>query len=177
MEDADLLCMDEPTNHLDVSGTEGLEQALKEFPGTIVLITHDRRLATQIADRVLWLEKSAIRRFDGGLAQCLQTLAAERSAAQKAQAGARERAAKKAASTAKPTDRSSTTGAGKIRNPLMFQKLEERIMSLEEQVDAVRAAMLEPDNYSSSTKMRELQAEEKKLGARLTEAYEQWEKW
>ena len=67
----DLLCMDEPTNHLDVAGTEGLEQALKEFPGTVVLITHDRQLVEEVADRVLWVEGGAVRTFDQGLEFCI----------------------------------------------------------------------------------------------------------
>ena len=173
----DLLCMDEPTNHLDVSGTEGLEQALKEFPGTIILITHDRRLASQLADRVVWLEGCAIRQFESGLDQCMQHLAAERSAARQAQVEAREKAAKKAAKNTEPTARASAAETGKIRNPLMFKKLEERIITLEEQIEGVRSAMLDPDNYSSSGKMQTLQAEEKQLVAELAEAYEQWEKW
>ncbi|HEB52410.1 MAG TPA: ABC-F family ATP-binding cassette domain-containing protein, partial [bacterium] len=89
----DLLCMDEPTNHLDVAGTEGLEQALKEFPGTIVLITHDRQLVEQVADRVLWVENGRLRTFEQGFEQCQRVLAEERSAARAAEAQAKERAA------------------------------------------------------------------------------------
>jgi ATP-binding cassette subfamily F protein 3 len=66
----DLLCLDEPTNHLDVAGTEGLEQALKEFPGTVVLITHDRQLVDEVADRVAVGRGRRVRTFDQGLAQC-----------------------------------------------------------------------------------------------------------
>jgi pleuromutilin/lincosamide/streptogramin A transport system ATP-binding/permease protein len=39
------------------AGTEGLEQALKEYPGTVVIVSHDRRLVREIADRVLQLQK------------------------------------------------------------------------------------------------------------------------
>ena len=156
---------------------KGLEQALKEFPGTIILITHDRRLASQLADRVVWLEGKSLRQFEGGLEQCMERLAAERSAARQAQVEARDKAAKKAAKTAEATPRSSNAETGKIRNPLMFKKLEERIFSLEEQIEGLRSAMLDPENYSSSTKMQALQAEERQLGAELAEAYAQWEKW
>ena len=86
----DVLCLDEPTNHLDVAGTEGLEQALKEFPGTVVLITHDRQLVEQVADRVLWVEDEAVRTFDQGLEQCQRVLADERSAARAHEAQAKE---------------------------------------------------------------------------------------
>jgi ATP-binding cassette subfamily F protein 3 len=170
----DMLCMDEPTNHLDVSGTEGLEQALKEFPGTIVLITHDRRLARTIADRVLWVEDGAIRSFDGGLDQCLQVLADERSERRQAEAEARQRQAQKEQQQASAT---KAKDSGRIRNPLMFARLEERIMQLEDELTALQAAMLEPENYASNSRMQELSAREQDLKAAIAEAYDEWENW
>jgi len=170
----DLLCMDEPTNHLDVAGTEGLEQALKEFPGTVVLITHDRQLVEEVADRVLWVEGGAVRTFDQGLEQCQRVLAEERSAARAAESAAKERAATKAAEAAGPKLARDT---GKIRNPLMFERLEARIMELEAEVEGVQAAMLQPDNYGSAQKMKDLQNDEARLKQALAEAYDQWENW
>ena len=170
----DLLCMDEPTNHLDVAGTEGLEQALKEFPGTVVLITHDRQLVEEVADRVLWMERGALRTFDQGLEQCQRVLAEERSAARAADAAAKERAAIKVAEANSPKPARET---GKIRNPLMFERLENKIMELEGEVEAVQAAMLEPENYGSAQKMRDLQADEARLKREVAEAYDQWENW
>ncbi|MCA8974704.1 MAG: hypothetical protein KDC98_08275, partial [Planctomycetes bacterium] len=169
----DLLCLDEPTNHLDVAGTEGLEQALKEFPGTVVLITHDRQLVEEVADRVAWVEDGRIRMFDQGLEQCQRVLADERAAARAADSASRERAAK-AAPVEAPKKAIET---GKIRNPILFERLEERIMTLESAIEEVRAAMLEPDNYASATRMKELQATETQKQAELAEAYEQWENW
>ena len=171
----DLLCMDEPTNHLDVAGTEGLEQALKEFPGTVVLITHDRRLVDEVADRVLWLEGGGIRNFERGLEQCLRVLAEERAAARAAETGARERAAKKSQQAAPPPPKAIETG--RVRNPLLFQKLEQRIMALEEQLQTARSAMMLPENYASVSRMRELQQQETDLQQQLAEAYAQWENW
>ena len=169
----DVLCLDEPTNHLDVAGTEGLEQALKEYPGTVVLITHDRQLVEQVADRVAWVEDGAIRTFDQGLAQCQRVLADERAAARAAESAARDRSAKQA----EPVAPKLAMETGKVRNPLLFQRLEERIMALEAAIDDLRAAMLEPDNYASASRMKALQADEVAKKAELAEAYEQWENW
>ncbi|MBZ0151502.1 MAG: ABC-F family ATP-binding cassette domain-containing protein [Planctomycetes bacterium] len=173
----DLLCLDEPTNHLDVAGTEGLEQALKEFPGTVVLITHDRALVEQVADRVAWVENGAIRTFDQGLAQCQRVLADERAAARAAEAAERERLAKKAEAAAPPVEAKKAIETGKVRNPLLFQRLEERIMTLEAAIESTRAAMLAPENYASASKMKDLQAEQARLERELAEAYIQWENW
>ena len=170
----DLLCLDEPTNHLDVAGTEGLEQALKEFPGTVVLITHDRQLVEEVADRVLWVEGGRVRTFDQGLEQCQRTLAEERSAARAAESASKERAAAAAAAAAAPKLARET---GKIRNPLMFARLEDKIMELEGEVAAVQASMLEPENYASAQRMKDLQADEARLKQELADAYEQWENW
>jgi len=171
----DLLCLDEPTNHLDVAGTEGLEQALKEFPGTVVLITHDRQLVEQVADRVAWLEDGTIRTFHQGLAQCQRVLAEERAAARAAEVEARDKAAKK--SDAEAPEAKKAIETGRVRNPLMFQKLEERIIALEAELEATRAAMLAPENYGSVSRIKELQASEARLQAELAAAYGQWENW
>lgn len=169
----DLLCLDEPTNHLDVAGTEGLEQALKEFPGTVVLITHDRQLVEEIADRVLWVEGGTVRTFDQGLEQCQRLLAEERSAARAAESQAKERAASKTVDdTPKPARET-----GKIRNPLLFERLEQKIMDLEGQVETTQAAMLDPNNYASAAKMKDLQSDEVRLKQELGQAYSEWENW
>ncbi len=172
----DLLCLDEPTNHLDVAGTEGLEQALKEFPGTVVLITHDRQLVDEVADRVLWVEGGTVRTFEQGLTQCQKVLADERAAARAAEADARDKAAAKAAS-AQPVEVKKAIETGKVRNPKMFEKLEQRIMTLEAELEALRAAMLDPANYASAAKMKQLQGDEVRLKAEIAEAYTQWENW
>jgi ATP-binding cassette subfamily F protein 3 len=169
----DLLLLDEPTNHLDVAGTEGLEQALKEFPGTIVLITHDRQLVESVADRVAWVENADVRTFDQGLAQCQKVLADERSAARAAESEARE----SVQATAPADAPKKAIETGKVRNPLLFQRLEERIFALEAAIEQLRGEMLLPDNYASAAKMKQLQADEVAKKAELADAYEQWENW
>lgn len=60
-----LLCLDEPTNHLDIDSVDMLENALKRFPGTIVLISHDEHLVRAVATRVIDIRNGKMTVFDG----------------------------------------------------------------------------------------------------------------
>ena len=74
---SNFLILDEPTNHLDVESREALEAALEAFPGTILLVSHDRALLDAVPDRIVAFEDRALRSYDGGWAD----LERERSAA------------------------------------------------------------------------------------------------
>jgi ATP-binding cassette subfamily F protein 3 len=66
---ANLLLLDEPTNHLDLESREALEAALDAFPGTVLIVSHDRALLDAIADRTLAIEDGTIRSYEGGWAE------------------------------------------------------------------------------------------------------------
>jgi ATP-binding cassette subfamily F protein 3 len=65
---ANFLVLDEPTNHLDLESREALEAALEAFPGTVLLVSHDRALLDAVAERTLAIEHGAIDSYDGGWA-------------------------------------------------------------------------------------------------------------
>ena len=66
---ANFLVLDEPTNHLDLESREALEAALEAFPGTVLLVSHDRALLDAVADRLLAVEERAIESYPGGWAE------------------------------------------------------------------------------------------------------------
>jgi ATP-binding cassette subfamily F protein 3 len=65
LDEPNLLLLDEPTNHLDIASREALEAALREFPGTMIVATHDRYLLERLASRILTVEDQGISDFKG----------------------------------------------------------------------------------------------------------------
>src|SRR5438552_7212494 len=66
---ANFLVVDEPTNHLDLESREALEAALEAFPGTVLLVSHDRALLDAVAERTLAIEDRRLNPYDGGWAE------------------------------------------------------------------------------------------------------------
>ncbi len=69
---ANLLVLDEPTNHLDLESREALEDALAAFPGTVLLVTHDRALLDAVSGRLLSIENGSVVSYAGGWAEYLR---------------------------------------------------------------------------------------------------------
>ena len=66
---ANLLVLDEPTNHLDVENIEVLEDALDEYEGTVLLVSHDRAFLREVATRVWWFDGTRLNDFDGSFVE------------------------------------------------------------------------------------------------------------
>ena len=104
---ANFLVLDEPTNHLDLESREALEAALEAFPGTVLLVSHDRALLDAVSRRLLAIEDGALGSVDGGWADYVRSK--ERREAPPEPPGAEAGAAgkPKPATEAGPTTRSS----------------------------------------------------------------------
>ena len=79
---ANFLVLDEPTNHLDLESREALEAALEAFPGTVLIVSHDRALLDAVPDRIVAIEDRTLRSYEGGWAD----LTRERDAREKPEA-------------------------------------------------------------------------------------------
>jgi ATP-binding cassette, subfamily F, member 3 len=92
---ANFLVLDEPTNHLDLESREALEAALDAFPGTVLLVSHDRALLDAIAERTLAIEDGELRAYDGGWAELLRVREEREARAKPEPSAQRPKAARK----------------------------------------------------------------------------------
>jgi ATP-binding cassette subfamily F protein 3 len=76
LDGANLLLLDEPTNHLDIPARKSLEQALASYQGTIIFVSHDRRLIADLATGLWLIEDGKVKSFDGTFAEYLESTAA-----------------------------------------------------------------------------------------------------
>jgi ATP-binding cassette, subfamily F, member 3 len=157
---ANFLVLDEPTNHLDLESREALEGALDAFPGTVLLVSHDRALLDAIAERTLAIEDGQLRAYDGGWAELLRARE-EREA----------RAAKPApqAERPKPAPRPAVAPKPKAKRAAALQRLEAEIAARETEV-----AELEKKLAEDWTDVDVLAAHKRSRDA-LTALLERWE--
>jgi ATP-binding cassette, subfamily F, member 3 len=97
---ANLLILDEPTNHLDIPAKEMLEEALQNYDGTVLIVSHDRYFISQVANKIVEIRDGEFRTYLGDYHYYLDKIAEEKEQARLA-AIAAEKAAKKAAKAAK----------------------------------------------------------------------------
>ncbi len=101
---ANLLILDEPTNHLDLESREALEAALEAFPGTVLLVSHDRAVLDAVPDRIVSVEHLGLRSTDGGWADLVREREKEAVQAPARAAAASSKAARPRPARARPTE-------------------------------------------------------------------------
>jgi ATP-binding cassette subfamily F protein 3 len=127
---ANLLVLDEPTNHLDLESREALEAALEAFPGTVLLVSHDRAVLDAVPDRIVAVEEGALRSYEGGWADLVR----ERD----------ERAVTAAAAQPEPEPAPRRTKAKPARRgPSELELVERRIAVLETELATVEGKLAE----------------------------------
>jgi ATP-binding cassette subfamily F protein 3 len=100
---ANLLMLDEPTNHLDIPAKEMLEEAIQNYDGTVLIVSHDRYFISQVATKIVEIREGEFRPYLGDYHYYLDKIAEEKEQVRLA-AIAAEKAAKKAAKAAKKAD-------------------------------------------------------------------------
>ena len=150
------LILDEPTNHLDIDSREVLENAINEFTGTVLFVSHDRYFINQVATDVLDMHKDGIAHYEGNYDDFLA--AQEKQHATTPSAGGPEKAAP--VSKGKQSYQQSKEQQ-KARRKLQRQvdKLEQEMTELEEQQTTLQEKMSQPEIATDIGKLTDLQKE------------------
>ncbi len=147
---ANVLILDEPTNHLDIESREALEDALSEFPGTLLLVSHDRALLDAVGSRTVAVEEGTLHSYLGGWSEYLERRRARDEAAKEAKGAARAKA-----QPAPPTAGGNGNGNGKpsrSKNAAKRQaQLEKQIEQAEAELAALEAELADPSVWASPT--------------------------
>ncbi len=109
---ANLLILDEPTNHLDIPAKETLEAALRQYDGTVLIVSHDRYFLSQVANKIVEIRDGELRLYRGDYHYYLEKIEAEKEAARRKAAEA-ERAAKQAAKRRKQKEKTAARKAAR----------------------------------------------------------------
>ena len=169
---ANTLILDEPTNHLDIESKEVFEEALMEFPGTVIVVSHDRYFLQRIPTRILELTQDGVieylGRYDYYLEKKSQGISAKKyfSKVQEKPTGdaAQQRRLKK------------EREAEERRRARLSEKLETEISELENQISELEQNLCKPENMSDYELLARLGAEREETEKRLAEAYDEWAK-
>lgn len=169
-----LLLLDEPTNHLDIRSRITLENALTNFDGTIILVSHDRYFLNKVCKRILAFEPDGLRLFDGGFDYYLEKRSYSRIVKKQAPDEKQEQSQKKEKKTNEPKiTKKPHKNLFKLREEL--SKTESEIERLESEIKKVTELLSEEHVASDWGRMSALLSEYENLDARLEKGIHRWE--
>ena len=174
-----LLILDEPTNHLDMHSKDVLLDALKDFGGTVIFVSHDRGFIEELSTRVLELKPGKFRIFPGDYKYYMERMEAELNGEVSSEAGEKTAAVSAPAAENKSQTKLSWEEQKKLeterrRAEKGVKLLEEQILELEEEKAKQEAEMAKPEVYSNGEKAKAVQKKIDDLAEKLEELNMQW---
>lgn len=164
------LVLDEPTNHLDIDGCQAVEEMLAEFPGTLLIVSHDRYFLDQVVDEVIAIEDGSLIRYQGNYSYYQQKVDEKRR---------REAEAVKEKRSGDPRlkARLQEREAQKRRRHLaaQLQEVEELIGWLEHRKAELEELLSNPETYADGDLIRDCSRQFSLVNQDLTAAFAEWE--
>ena len=161
---ADILLLDEPTNDLDIPSLNVLEESLLEFPGALVLVTHDRFLLEKVCNRILGFNGRGQTRFFADYNQWLAWLR---------QGQQPEKSPQKASKPqAKPGKKRKKLS---YMNQREYDAMEEKILLLEDRLEELHNLLADPEVVADHDRVGKYWAEQQQLQAEVEQLYERWQ--
>jgi ATP-binding cassette subfamily F protein 3 len=162
---ANVLILDEPTNHLDIESREALEDALMEFEGAVVLISHDRALLEAVGSRTVVCEDGKLTSHDSGWAEYQRRRDERESAASAAAKPATGNGGTSKYSATKPAEKAAKKAA----------KLEQRIERAEATLREVEEELADPAAWSNPDRATQAEARHAEAKRDVEQLLEKWE--
>lgn len=170
LSNANFLILDEPTNHLDITSKEILENALKNYSGTILYVSHDRYFINQTATRILDLHAGGITSYIGNYDYYIEQQLVSTSRAEEKAVVVKEET-----ETKKDWKRSKEEQAKERKRQNDIKKTEARIEELEQLLSDLNNEMALPENATNSAKLNEIAEKQAVANEELEQLYELWE--
>ena len=182
LSNANFLILDEPTNHLDITSKEILEQALNDYEGTVLYVSHDRYFVNQTAPRILDLYNKQFYSFAGNYDYYLekkdvveQPSGDVQPNGQTTTAGANTDAAESASDSKLSWQQQKEEQALKRKKENRLRKCEDDIAALEDEIAQLNEQMADPAIATDVAKLQELSKKQTALQETLEQRYEEWE--
>jgi len=185
---ANLLLLDEPTNHLDIDGKEALEEALADYPGTVLMVSHDRYFIDRVANRILELRDGTIHEYMGNYSDYLEKKAAEQSAPgnrDTIRSGGRDSVraqgnrdtVRASVPSPRPEEKSAKS---QQRRSLQYRQrqqaeVEARINALETRAGELAALLADPALYADGARAVQVTRDHQQALSDLQTVYAEWE--
>ena len=163
------LLLDEPTNHLDTTSREALEESLKSYSGTMLIISHDRYFINKLADRILELSPGGMKEYLGNYDYYIE----KRNEAFSEQQYSQTKENKKSAAAVDYKMKKEMQAQERKRRS-MLKKTEQEIETVEFEIEEVNALLSDPQVTSDYQRLIELSAKLDELKAKQEQLYEQW---
>jgi len=159
LDDAGLLMLDEPTNHLDIPAQEMLEDALNDYQGTIVFVSHDRYFIDDVSTHLWVVEKGSVSMHLGNYSDWERRRQPVTRPAAATERGLR---------SARPTSRSRVaTPAG--------ESVEDQIEDVEAEIHRIEERLADHQTYDDPAQVAELSRAHEEASLRLRSLYQEWE--
>lgn len=170
-----VLVLDEPTNHLDLSTKEVLEDALAEFGGTIILVSHDRYLLNKVASRIIEIKHDEVNSYDGNFDAYSEAVNAARQLKMQSEAEIKRAEEEKAYKENKAKQyRSKEQRAAGAQKRNRIRELEKEIEDTEVLIFELENAISDPEIASDYSKMSEKCKELEEAKTALDQKMDEW---
>ena len=166
--DSNVLVLDEPTNHLDLPSKEVLQQALAEYEGTLIIVSHDRYLLDRVPNRIFAIEQGALHQYKGGYGAYLRAkveLGPERAAAPQPKTESEQK---------KQYNRGKEQRREDARRRKEYAEAETLIHTLEEELEQIKTEMARDSVQNDYQRLQELCALIEEKQGLLDSAMERW---